>query len=69
MKKNMGNADKTVRILIAIVIGILYFTNVISGMLGLVLLILAAVFVLTSLLGTCPLYAPLGISTCKVKKE
>ena len=69
MKKNMGNADKTVRILIAIVIGILYFTNVISGTLGLVLLILAAVFVLTSLLGTCPLYAPLGISTCKVKKE
>ncbi|MCB0459359.1 MAG: DUF2892 domain-containing protein [Flavobacteriaceae bacterium] len=69
MKKNMGNADKTVRILIAIVIGILYFTNVISGTLGLVLLILAAVFVLTSLISFCPLYAPLGISTCKVKKE
>ena len=65
----MGNADKTVRILIAIVIAILYFTNVISGTLGLVLLILAAVFVLTSLISFCPLYAPLGISTCKVKKE
>lgn len=69
MKKNMGNADKTVRILIAVVIGILYFTNVISGTLGLILLILAAVFVLTSLVSFCPLYAPLGISTCKVKKE
>ena len=65
MKKNMGKADRTVRILIAIVIAILYFTNILSGTLGLVLLILAAVFVLTSLIGFCPLYPPLGINTCK----
>lgn len=67
MKKNMGTADKTIRVLIAIVIAILYFTGTISGTLGLVLLILAAVFVLVSLIGFCPLYLPLGINTCKKK--
>lgn len=68
MKKNMGTTDKAVRVLIAAVIAILYFTNVISGTLGLVLLILAAVFLLTSLVSFCPLYGPLGINTCKTKK-
>ncbi len=67
MKKNMGMADRTVRVLIAIVIAILYFTGTISGTLGLVLLILAAVFVLTSLVSFCPLYSPLGINTNKKK--
>ncbi len=68
MKKNMGNADKAVRIIIAIVVAILYFTGTIGGTLGLVLLILAGIFVLTSLISFCPLYAPFGINTCKVKK-
>jgi hypothetical protein len=68
MKKNMGKTDKTVRIILAVLIAILYFTNVISGTLGLILLALAAVFVLTSLISFCPLYAPLGINTCSVKK-
>jgi fatty acid desaturase len=68
MKKNMGKTDKTVRIILAALIAILYFTNVISGTLGLILLALAAVFVLTSLISFCPLYAPLGINTCSVKK-
>lgn len=68
MKKNMGKTDKTVRIILAALIAILYFTNVISGTLGLILLVLAAVFVLTSLISFCPLYAPLGINTCSVKK-
>ncbi len=68
MKKNMGKADKTVRIILAALIAILYFTNVISGTLGLILLALAAVFVLTSLISFCPLYAPFGINTCPVKK-
>ncbi len=67
MKKNMGGADKLIRVLIAAIIAILYFTNVISGTLGLVLLALAGVFVLTSLVSFCPLYAPFGISTCKKK--
>lgn len=64
MKKNMGNADRTIRILIAAVIATLFFTNVITGTLGIVLLVLAAVFVLTSLVSFCPLYAPFGLSTC-----
>ena len=67
MKKNMGNTDRIVRVIIAAVIAYLYFTNVITGTLGLVLVILAAVFVLTSLVSFCPLYAPFGISTCKRK--
>lgn len=69
MKKNMGNADKIIRTLIAAVIAVLYFTNVITGTLGIILLILAGVFLVTSFVSFCPLYAPFGISTCKVKTE
>ena len=65
MKKNMGSADRIVRFIIAIVIAVLFFTNIISGTLGIVLLILAGVFVLTSFIGFCPLYAPLKIRTNK----
>jgi len=67
MKKNMGRTDKMIRSLVAIVIAILYFTNVLSGTLGLILLILAAVFLLTSFISFCPLYAPFGITTCQKK--
>lgn len=67
MKKNMGSADRVIRVLIAAVIAILYFTHVITGTLGIVLLILAVVFLLTSLVSFCPLYAPFGISTCSKK--
>lgn len=69
MKKNMGNTDRIVRIVIAAVIAVLYYTGTLSGTLGLVLLILAGVFVLTSLISFCPLYAPFGINTCPAKKE
>jgi len=65
MKKNIGTIDKIVRILIAVVIAILYFTNVLSGTLGIILLILSAIFILTSLLGVCPLYLPFRINTKK----
>jgi len=68
MKKNLGNADRTIRVLIAAFIAILYFTNVITGTLGLVLLILGGVFLATSLISFCPLYAIFGLSTCPVKK-
>jgi len=68
MKKNMGNIDKIVRVLIAIVIAVLFFTNVISGTLGIVLLVLAGVFVLTSLISFCPLYTLVGINTCPKDK-
>jgi hypothetical protein len=68
MKKNMGSTDKIIRILIAIVIAALFFTNVISGTLGMVLLVLAGVFVLTSLISFCPLYTLFGMSTCPKEK-
>jgi hypothetical protein len=68
MKKNMGSIDKIVRIVLALVVVILYFTNVVSGTLGIVLLVVAGIFVLNSLISFCPLYLPFGISTCK-KKE
>lgn len=68
MKKNMGTIDKAIRILVAVVIAALYFTNVISGTLAIVLGILAVVFVLTSFISFCPLYLPFDINTLKKKK-
>ena len=69
MKKNMGSADKIIRVIIAAIVGILSFTGVISGTLAIVLLVLAGVFVLTSFIRFCPLYAPFGITTCAVKDK
>jgi hypothetical protein len=69
MKPNMGTADKIIRILLAAVFAILYFTNVITGTLGIVLLVLGAVFVLTSAISFCPLYAPFKISTRKKEQR
>lgn len=63
----MGTIDKTIRFIVAIVFAILYFTNTVTGTLGIVLLVLGAVFVLTSFISFCPLYLPFGISTCKKK--
>jgi hypothetical protein len=67
MKKNMGSTDKFVRLAVAAIVAILYFTGTLTGTMGLVLLILAGVFVLTSLVSICPLYSIFGISTCPVK--
>ncbi len=61
----MGTADKIVRILVALVIAGLYFANIISGTIAIVLLALAAIFILTSFISFCPLYFPFGISTRK----
>lgn len=69
MKKNMGSADRIIRIIIAIVIGILYFTNVITGLLATILLIVGAIFLLTGLVSACPAYLPLGLSTICKKKD
>ena len=68
MKKNMGSADRMVRLLLAAIFAGLYFTDTVTGTFGIVLLVLAGVFVLTSLVSFCPLYPMLGINTCKVKK-
>jgi len=67
MKKNMGSADRIIRIIIAAIVGILFFTGTISGTIGIILLVLAGVFVLTSIISFCPLYAPFGIKTCPTK--
>lgn len=67
MKKNVGSADKVVRILIALVILVLAFAKVITGTLAIILLILAVILVLTSLISICPIYLPFGISTSKKK--
>lgn len=67
MKKNMGSADRIIRLLIAIVVGVLYFTGTISGTLGIVLLVLAVIFLLTSFISFCPLYTLFGINTCARK--
>ena len=64
----MGTADKIVRILVAIIIAGLYFTNTISGTVAIILLVLAGVFILTSFISFCPLYLPFGISTRKKEK-
>ena len=68
MTKNMGNADRIIRILLAAVMAYLYFSDRVTGTLGLVMVILAAVFVLTSLVSFCPLYKLVGLNTCPAKK-
>ncbi len=65
MQQNMSGIDKTVRLLIAFIIAMLYFSNVISGTVALVLGIVAAIFVVTSLVGFCPLYVPFKFTTKK----
>ena len=68
MKKNMSNTDKGIRVLIAIGIALLYYFNIISGTLGIVLVALAIIFLITSLVSFCPLYKIFGINTCKIEK-
>lgn len=68
MKKNMGNADRIIRLILAAVFALLYFTGTVTGTFGIVLLVFAAVFVLTSLVSFCPLYPLVGLNTCPVKK-
>jgi hypothetical protein len=68
MKKNMGNTDKIIRLLIAVVISVLYFTGTLTGTIGIVALALGAVFIATSVISFCPLYTIIGLSTCPVKK-
>jgi hypothetical protein len=65
MKRNMSNTDRIVRIVLATVLAYLYFGGIVTGALGIVLLILAGVFLLTSIVAFCPLYVPFKISTYK----
>ena len=68
MKKNMGTVDRGIRLVLAIVVGVLYFNGQISGVAAIVLGIIALIFVLTSLMGFCPLYTLIGIKTVKEDK-
>lgn len=68
MKKNMGNTDKTIRLAVAILLVILYYTGFVEGTIGIIALVAAGVFALTSIISFCPLYPIFGINTCKVKK-
>ena len=63
MTKNMGNLDRTVRIVIALVVAGLYFSGTIGGVLAIVLGVFSVIFIATSLIGSCPLYTPLGVDT------
>jgi fatty acid desaturase len=67
MKKNMGSADRVIRVMLAALVAVLYFTNVISGTTAIILAVLAIVFVATSLMSFCPLYLPFGLNTLRKK--
>jgi Protein of unknown function (DUF2892) len=69
MKKNMGSTDKIIRIVLALVFAALYFTGTVTGIAGTILLVLGAVFVVTSLVSFCPLYTIVGLSTCPVAER
>lgn len=64
MKKNMGTIDRGIRVALAALVAVLYVTHIISGTAAIVLGVIAVVFLLTSIVGVCPAYMPLGISTC-----
>ena len=68
MKKNVGSIDKVVRLLLAAILIVLFITNVVTGVLGYIFLALALVFVLTSLINFCPIWAIFGVNTCPAKK-
>lgn len=65
MKANMGFADRIIRVLIAVIILIAYFDNRIGGALGVIALVVAIAFIITSFVGFCPMYKPFRFSTRK----
>lgn len=69
MKKNVGTLDRIIRVIIAIVFGYLYFGHIVTGVWGIVLLILGLIFLFTAIVGHCALYVPFGINTCQKKDK
>ncbi|MEY8021492.1 DUF2892 domain-containing protein [Muriicola sp. SD30] len=69
MKKNMGALDKLIRVVVALVAGALVYYEVVTGMYSYVLLTITAIFLLTSLIGFCPLYGIFGLNTCAVRSK
>lgn len=68
MKKNMGGTDKLIRVILALIMGLLVYFEVVEDTLAYILLALAVIFVLTTLVGFCPLYGVLGIDSCSKKR-
>lgn len=64
----MGSVDRLIRLIIAVVLGSLYYNGTISGTLGIVAVVVSVVFLLTSFVSFCPLYTVLGVNTCSTKK-
>ncbi|MEM7659615.1 MAG: DUF2892 domain-containing protein [Bacteroidota bacterium] len=69
MKKNMGNTDRLIRVIIAVAAIGLFFTSFVPKIVSIILLVVAGIFVFTSTVSFCPLYALFGISSCPVKQE
>jgi mannose/fructose/N-acetylgalactosamine-specific phosphotransferase system component IID len=69
MKTNMGSTDRIIRLIVAAILATLYFTGNVTGTLGIILVVVAAVFTLTSFVSFCPLYAIFGMNTCPVKDK
>jgi hypothetical protein len=65
MKRNMSNIDRIIRVVVAALFAYLYFGGIVTGTLGIVLVVLGAVFLLTAVVAFCPLYAPFKFSTLK----
>ena len=65
MRKNMGTIDRIIRVILAVVVVVLYFTGQITGIAAIILGVVALIFVVTSAIGFCPLYVPLKLSTVK----
>ena len=69
MKKNMGMTDRIIRSVVAVVIVALYFTGLVTGTLGIVLLVAGGIFLATSFVSFCPLYTLIGVNTCSIKQQ
>lgn len=65
----MGNIDRIVRLVIAAIAAFLFFNGTLTGTLGIVAIVVAAVFTLTSVISFCPLYAIVGLSTCPTSQK
>ena len=68
MKKNMGNADRWIRLIVAAIFAMLWYQNIVTGTAGIILLVIAGIFAVTSIVGSCPLYSLFGINSCAQKK-
>ncbi len=66
---NMGSIDRTLRIIFTLIIAYLYYSGIVSGTLGILLLVVAMLFVITSIFGFCPIYTLIGVNTCELGKK